>query len=160
MLHSDPLTESTNYPLFVVTTGGADEPSGCLAGFVTQSSLRPVRFLVCISKINHTFGRAEQGSALALHLLGFEQQDMASLFGELTGDVANKFAGVRWSTGVTGAPLLAECAAWVEGDIINQMSAGDHEAFLINVKGGGAGTRPGRLMLRDLPDLDPGHPAS
>ncbi len=52
---SDPMTEEADFPLYVVTARVGDEVSGCLAGFVTQSSLRPVRFLVCVSKVNCTF---------------------------------------------------------------------------------------------------------
>ncbi len=64
-----------------------------------------------------------------------------------------------WSSGVTGAPLLTECAAWVEGAVLNRMSVGDHEAFLIDVGRGGAGHHSGTLMVHEVGDLEPGHPA-
>jgi flavin reductase (DIM6/NTAB) family NADH-FMN oxidoreductase RutF len=155
---SEPLAQATNYPLFVVTARADDEVSGCLAGFVTQSSMDPVHFLVCISKINHTFGVAQRSVGLGLHLLGSDQREVASLFGEQTGDLIDKFAAVRWVPGVTGVPVLTECAAWVEGRIIDHMSAGDHEAFLIAVADGGGGTHPGRFMLTDATDFEAGHP--
>jgi flavin reductase (DIM6/NTAB) family NADH-FMN oxidoreductase RutF len=155
---SEPLTEAADYPLYVVTAGASGVVSGCLAGFVTQSSLRPVRFIVCISKVNHTFGIAEQASGLALHLLGANQQEMASLFGERTGDCTDKFDRVRWSPGSSGAPRLHDCAAWVEGPVLDRMSAGDHEAFLLAVSDGGSGPREGQFLLSDAADFDPGHP--
>ena len=80
------LVEATDYPLYVVTASDGAELSGCLAGYITQSSIKPVQFLVCISKVNHTFGVAQRSEALALHLLGSDQHAMASLFGELSGD--------------------------------------------------------------------------
>ena len=153
------LVDAAEYPLYVVTEGVGDELSGCLAGFVTQCSITPVPFLVCISKVNHTFGIAERCRGLAVHLLGSDQIDLAALFGATTGDLLDKFEHVGWSKGVTGAPILNECAAWVEGPILNRMSAGDHEAFLITVEGGGLGSHDGRLMLSDADDLEPGHPA-
>jgi flavin reductase (DIM6/NTAB) family NADH-FMN oxidoreductase RutF len=153
-----PLTERIDYPLFVVTAGAGDEVSGCLAGFVTQSSMEPVQFLVCVSKHNHTYDTVRRSAGLVVHLLGSDQRDVASLFGEATGDEIDKFARVRWSAGHTGAPVLAECAAWVEGRIIDRMDAGDHDAFLINVCASGAGDHEGLFMLADAADFIPGHP--
>ena len=45
-------------PMFVVTAASGGERSGCLVGFSTQTSIDPPRFLVCISRANHTFGVA------------------------------------------------------------------------------------------------------
>jgi flavin reductase (DIM6/NTAB) family NADH-FMN oxidoreductase RutF len=155
---SNAFTAALDYPLYVVTAGAGDNVSGCLAGFVTQSSMQPVQFLICISKINHTFGTAQTSTGLALHLLGADQRDLASLFGERSGDTVDKFERVAWSRGITGAPILTECAAWVEGSVVDRMSGGDHEAFLILVESGGAGTHQGRFMWRDAMDFEPGHP--
>jgi flavin reductase (DIM6/NTAB) family NADH-FMN oxidoreductase RutF len=156
---SDAITDRANYPLYVITTSVGDEVSGCLAGFVTQCSIEPLRFIVCISKVNYTFRVAERSKSLALHLLGSGQDDVASLFGEVSGNEADKFAQVRWSRGLTGAPILADCAAWAEGSIINRMSSGDHEAFLMTVSAGGRGDNKGRLMFRDAVELQAGQPA-
>jgi flavin reductase (DIM6/NTAB) family NADH-FMN oxidoreductase RutF len=163
---ADAITTSADYPLYVVTASsgddagpGGDDRGGCIVGFATQSSIDPVRFLVCISKVNSTFGVAVRAESLGLHLLGSDQKEMASLFGETTGDTTDKFARVSWSPGVTGAPILAECAAWVEGSIVGRFDAGDHEAFLIAVVDGGPGSHRGRLMFSDAPDLEAAHPA-
>jgi flavin reductase (DIM6/NTAB) family NADH-FMN oxidoreductase RutF len=163
---ADAITKSADYPLYVVTassgdgTGsGGDDRGGCIVGFATQSSIEPVQFLVCISKVNSTFAVAERATSLGLHLLGSDQKPVASLFAETTGDTTDKFARVSWSRGATGAPILAECAAWVEGPIIGRFDAGDHEAFLIAVVDGGSGSHEGRLMLSDASDLEAAHPA-
>jgi flavin reductase (DIM6/NTAB) family NADH-FMN oxidoreductase RutF len=156
---AEAITRLAEYPLYVVTTSLGDEVSGCLAGFVTQSSIRPVRFIVCVSKVNHTFRIVERSTSLALHLLGSDQGWIASLFGEISGNEMEKFAEVKWSRGITGAPVLSACAAWVEGSIINRMSAGDHEAFLMTVANGGLGNSEGIFMLSDAVGFEPGNPA-
>jgi flavin reductase (DIM6/NTAB) family NADH-FMN oxidoreductase RutF len=155
---SEPLVQSTDYPLYVVTASADNERSGCLAGFVTQASMDPVRFIVCVSKVNHTFGVALRSTSLGLHLLGADQRETASLFGEQTGDLMDKFERVDWTLGVTGAPILSECAAWVEGRVRDRMSGGDHEAFLIDVVDGGGGAHAGQLTKADATDFHPGHP--
>lgn len=150
--------EATDYPLYIVTAGTKGDPSGCLAGFVTQASIDPVRFIICISKINHTFPIADRSEGLGLHLLGSDQMEMASLFGEQSGDVIDKFDRVGWLQGSTGVPVLSECAAWVEGRVIDRMDGGDHEAFLIAVVDGGSGTHAGQFRLSDAANFEAGHP--
>lgn len=149
-----------DYPLYVVTARAGDgEASGCLAGFVTQASMDPVRFLACISLANHTWRVADKSESLALHLLGADQAELASWFGEQSSDVTDKFSGVNWRTGSSGAPVLDRCAAWVEGPILDRLRAGDHEAFLIEVRDGGPGGVGGQFMLHDAVGFTPGHPA-
>jgi flavin reductase (DIM6/NTAB) family NADH-FMN oxidoreductase RutF len=155
---SGPLVAAVDYPLYVVTAGAGDEVSGCLAGFVTQSSIKPAQFLICISKLNHTFGTARSSRGLGLHVLGSDQRDVASHFGELTGDEVDKFEGIAWAPGSSGAPILSECAAWIDGPTVGRMDGGDHEAFLISVQDGGAGRHEGCLTLRDASGFKAGHP--
>lgn len=155
-------TSLADYPLMVVTVGTADGArSGCVAGFVTQCSIRPPRFLVCISKLNHTFFLAERSDSMALHLLGAGQTELGRLFAEKTGDTYDKFAHCSWHSGTTGAPVLDECAAWVEGVSLGHSGVGDHEAFLFRPMAGGRGSAPtgdGLLTLASAPDFRPGHP--
>jgi flavin reductase (DIM6/NTAB) family NADH-FMN oxidoreductase RutF len=155
----DALERAADISLFVVTAGNDAEISGCLVGFVTQSSIAPLRYVVCISRENHTHRIASTSRGLAIHLLGAEQRDMASLFGEETTDAVDKFREVRWAKGHTGAPVLEQCAAWAEGPIVGRLDAGDHEAFLIEVAIGGSGACDGQLMQSDVADFTAGHPA-
>ena len=140
----DAFTGRTDYPLVIVTVAAANGGlSGCLAGFTTQCSIQPPRLLVCVSKLNHTYTAAAASRGMAVHLLGADQVDLASLFGEQTGDTVDKFEHCRWHMGSTGAPILDECAAWLEGSIIDRLGVGDHEAFVVTVVAGAAGTHTG-----------------
>jgi flavin reductase (DIM6/NTAB) family NADH-FMN oxidoreductase RutF len=152
--------ERIDYPFYVVTVRSeAAEMSGCLAGFVTQCSIDPPNFLVCISKVNHTLAVAEHSSGMGLHLLGSDQVDLARLFGEESGDQVDKFASVDWRLGPTGAPLLVDSAVSMEGQILGHFSVGDHEAFLVRAVRAVPGGQPGLLTFRGAPRLHPGHPA-
>ena len=153
------LTDGADYPVYVATASDGVERSGCLVGFVTQASIEPVRYLICLSKLNHTFPVARRSRGLALHLLGADQKELARVFGEETGDVVDKFAGLAWTTATTGAPVLADCAGWIDGSILGQVDAGDHQAFLVAVVDGGPGSRQGHLRRSDVTDFHPGHPA-
>jgi flavin reductase (DIM6/NTAB) family NADH-FMN oxidoreductase RutF len=152
------MVDATDYALYVVTAASDDEVSGCLVGFVRQCSIEPVRFIVCVSKANHTFSVVQRASGLALHLLGSDQLDLASLFGQESGDWEDKFARVSWKRGTTLAPLLTESAAWVEGPIVGTWSAGDHQAFVIEITAGAGGSHRACLMQSDASRLQAGHP--
>jgi len=155
-----PFLDRVDYPLYVVTVRSPDaEMSGCLAGFVTQCGIDPPNFLVCVSKANHTLAVAERSPGMGLHLLGADQVELASLFGEETGDRVDKFASVDWRLGPTGAPLLVESAVSMEGQILGHFSVGDHEAFLMRAVRSVAGGHGGILTYRTAPPLQPGHPA-
>ncbi len=120
-----PFLDRVDYLSYVVTVRSPDaEMSGCLAGFVTQCSIDPPNFLVCISKVNHTLAVAQHSSDMGLHQLGADQVDLARLFGEETGDLVDKFASVDWRLGSTAAPVLVESAASMEGQILGHSRSG------------------------------------
>jgi flavin reductase (DIM6/NTAB) family NADH-FMN oxidoreductase RutF len=149
-----------DYPYYVVTVRSPDDDmSGCLVGFVTQCSIHPPNFLVCISKVNHTLAVAERSAGMGLHFLGADQSATARLFGEQTGDLVDKFASVDWRLGATGAPLLVDAAVSMEGQVLGHFSVGDHEAFLVRAVRAVAGGHAGLLTYRNAPRLHPGHPA-
>jgi len=157
---ADAFTDRTDYPLVVVTTVAPDGGrSGCLAGFITQCSIDPLRFLVCLSRANHTFDVARHASVLCLHLLGADQVDTAALFGELSGDEVDKFAGIGWRPGPGGAPVLDDCAAWMAVGILDRFDVGDHQALYTSPIDAGPGRAPGLLTLGTAPSLEAGHPA-
>jgi flavin reductase (DIM6/NTAB) family NADH-FMN oxidoreductase RutF len=155
-----PLVDS---PMYIVTCANATERSGCLVGFATQCSIDPPRFLVCLSTANHTFAVATTAPSLAVHLLDEEHHELASHFGEETGDQTDKFADVRWRSGESGAPILQDCEVSFEGLVVEQVPFGDHVGFVLapldDVDARDA-VHGNQLKLRDVADLRAGHPAS
>lgn len=137
MTGPDPLTDAfdnfanaADHTMWIVTVAADGERSGCLVGFGTQGSIEPRRFLVCLSKVNHTYGVAARADALAIHLVPAERQDLAGLFGGETGDEVDKFATCEWRDGPGGVPLLDGCPVLV-GDVVARWDAGDHVGFVV-----------------------------
>ncbi|HZA09992.1 flavin reductase family protein [Mycobacterium sp.] len=149
-----------DYPMFVVTTSADGESAGCLVGFTSQVSIRPPRFLVGLSKRNHTFRVAQRSDHLAVHLLARTHRELARLFGSETGDEVNKFAKCAWHPGPHGMPILASAVGWFVGTVITRIDVGDHVGFLLEPVDGSAPQRFDRLVtFSDVRDLDPGHEA-
>jgi flavin reductase (DIM6/NTAB) family NADH-FMN oxidoreductase RutF len=157
----DAFGATTDYPLVVYTvTAVTGEMSGCLVGFTTKCSIEPPRFLICLSKVNHSYFVAERAHAMAIHLLEEDQGDLADLFGSTTGDRLDKFEHCEWHPGPSGAPVLDRCAAWLDGREIDRWSVGDHEAILMHLESGGRGQSSGLLTVKTAPHIQPGHPPS
>jgi flavin reductase (DIM6/NTAB) family NADH-FMN oxidoreductase RutF len=122
----DALMGELDYPMFIVTVAHGAERSGCLVGFATQCSIDPPRFLVCLSKANHTYRVARDAEVLAVHFVPAGAESLAELFGGETGDRVDKFARCEWHPGPGGVPLLAECPNRFVGAVRGRADGGDH----------------------------------
>jgi flavin reductase (DIM6/NTAB) family NADH-FMN oxidoreductase RutF len=158
----DQFLAGADYPMFVVTVEHEGERDGCLVGFVTQASIDPQRLLVCLSVANRTYELARQSGALAVHLLGSDRRDLATLFGSTTGDEIDKFSRCRWEAGPHGLPLLLECEGWMTGTVLEQIPLGDHVGFLLAPSKVSRNDAPGAeplMTYQQVKDVPPGHPA-
>jgi flavin reductase (DIM6/NTAB) family NADH-FMN oxidoreductase RutF len=159
------LTAVVDYPMFVVTCARDGERAGCLVGFATQCSIDPPHFLVCISQANHTEKVAQGAEVLAVHLLASDQEDVAELFGEATGDEVDKFDRCRWEEGPSGVPLLVDCPNRFVGRISRHVDLGDHTGYVLDVTEATTGGRDADtsgfhpLTFQQVRHLEPGHPA-
>jgi flavin reductase (DIM6/NTAB) family NADH-FMN oxidoreductase RutF len=153
----DRLVNRLDYPMPIVTAEADGERAGRLVGFATQCGIDRPRFLLCLSRRNHTFRVASRSGTLVAHVVGPEHQELASLFGEQTGDVVDRFARCRWRTG-PGGPVLAACQHGFAGRVQERLGVGDQVAFLVEPMAAAAGRIGGQLWFQDARRLRPGHP--
>ncbi|WP_052489512.1 flavin reductase family protein [Streptomyces sp. 150FB] len=150
-----------DHQMYVVTAASGGTRAGCLVGFASQCSISPERFMVWLSKENHTYRVALEAPFLGVHLLAPEQFGLAELFGSRTGDLVDKFAEVPWRPGPGGTPVLTDVPAWFVGRVERHTDGGDHVGFVLSPADGGARDveRGATLRLSDVLGLTPGHPA-
>ena len=159
----DALMASVDPAMVVVTTAFEGERSGCLVGFAGQSSIEPRHYAVWASKVNHTYRVALQATHLAVHFLADTDADheLARIFGELTGDTADKFALVPTSAGPGGVPVIESCEHGLVGVKVSMADdGGDHVSMVlepIDVWTSGPFTP---LRLSAVSDIHPAHPAA
>ena len=161
MVTMDAFIGRLNPDMYVVTAFAGGERAGCLVGFASQCSIQPVRFVVWLSKVNHTFRVARSADRLAVHLLRRDQAELAALFGGETGDRVDKFAQVAWRTGPDGTVVLRDAPAWFVGAVEQRVDGGDHVGFVLTpLESGGEqpGTMPAMFRLSDARGINPGHP--
>jgi flavin reductase (DIM6/NTAB) family NADH-FMN oxidoreductase RutF len=164
-MSSDPFTQvclSLDFPMTIVTAFDGREHSGCLVGFHTQCSITPRRWLVCISKANHTCGIAARAEWLAIHLLRDDQHALAQFFGSVSGDSIaphEKFDYCAWRPGPGGTPILEGCD-WLAGRVLERVDAGDHVIHVLEIAETGTehDVAP-QLGSKAIRDIVPGHVA-
>ena len=143
-------------PMVIVTCAVGDERAGCLVGFSGQCSIDPPLYLVCISTQNHTHGVATRAEALAVHLLDQADADLGRLFGQVSGDDADKLGMVDW-TDVEGAPVLDGTAGWFVGRVVDRFPMGDHTAHVLAPVQAARRRPVVQLGFQQVKDVEPGH---
>lgn len=152
-----------DYPVFVVTAASGAERSGCLVGFLTQTSIVPPRVLVCVSRHNTTARVAERALWLAVHVVREGDEELARWFGGATADEGvDKFLDVEWDAGPGGVPVLRGLDVFV-GRVVNRIPyLGDHVGHLLAADGmttvdEARADRP-QLRYQQLAGVQAGHP--
>jgi flavin reductase (DIM6/NTAB) family NADH-FMN oxidoreductase RutF len=155
------ICSTLDFPMTVVTAYDGNERSGCLVGFHAQCSIAPRRWLVCVSKTNHTFGVASRARRLIVHVLRNDQHALAELFGGETEDAiapATKFERCAWHAAADGTPILDGCD-WFAGTILERVDLGDHVGHLIEITGAGHEHPDApQFGFQAARDIHPGHP--
>lgn len=127
-----------------VTANG--EPRGLTASAVASVSLEPPLVLVCVEHSADTYAALRESRIFAINFLSSEMQSVSRRFAE--GDAAEKFRGVRFRSGATGAPILDGALAYVECRVHALHEGGDHTIFVGEVVAAGAGEGEPLLYYR------------
>ncbi len=127
----------------VVTTRQQDgTPCGLTASAVSSVSLEPPLVLVCVDKKSESYPHFGPAGVFAVNVLDEDQQAISSRFAASGG---NKFAGLAYSWGETGAPILERRLAVLECRIVHTYEGGDHVIYVGAVERAEGGT--GRPLL-------------
>jgi flavin reductase (DIM6/NTAB) family NADH-FMN oxidoreductase RutF len=99
----------------VVTARGSDGPAGFLGLSATHLTAAPPTMLVSIDKRTSALAAVLESRHFALNYLPREAAALADLFGGRgSAKGADRFAGERWKTLTTGAPVLVDALGAVD----------------------------------------------
>ena len=120
--------------IYVLTASHEGEINGMIVSWVSQVSHDPPLIMVAVHPHRYSHRLIEKGKAFALHVIPGDRKD---LLGRFKGpDPRDKFASLRWSRGVTGAPLLEDCIARLDCRVHTTISPGNHTLFIGQVVDG------------------------
>ena len=108
----------------IITAMDGNDPAGFTAQTFQSLSLDPPLVLFCAGKTSSTWPRIQKAGTFCVNILAADQEAMCRNFAASGTD---KFRGVGWVPAPrTGAPLLRDVLAWIEGKIIAEHDGGDH----------------------------------
>jgi flavin reductase (DIM6/NTAB) family NADH-FMN oxidoreductase RutF len=107
--------------LTVLEPGGG--PQGMTVNSFTSVSLAPPLILVCIDRQTSILELFKLGTRFGVNVLQEEQKELSTWFARSGYD---RFSGIPWSAGETGAPLLHGMLATIECEVTQMIEAGDH----------------------------------
>ncbi len=109
----------------VTVVAGLD--GGVPVGFACQAfaalSLDPPLVLLCPSRTSTSWPRIARTGEFCVNVLAQDQASLARTFGL---SAADKFAGVAWSAGPNGTPVLSGVLTWASCTVATVQEAGDH----------------------------------
>jgi flavin reductase (DIM6/NTAB) family NADH-FMN oxidoreductase RutF len=114
----------------VVTADTEDGPIGFTCQSFSSLSLDPPLIAFAPSRSSRTWPRLRDIGRFCVNVLS-EGQDAVSRRFARSG--ADKFAGVAWTPGAHGSPVLDDVVAWIDGELWAEYDGGDHTIVVARV---------------------------
>jgi flavin reductase (DIM6/NTAB) family NADH-FMN oxidoreductase RutF len=115
----------------VTTHDGSGRCYGLTANAVCSLSLSPPLLLICVDKGAESYPAFERSRTFVVNILAESQQEISRRFAVSGGE---KFTGVPYRTGSTGAPILENSLAYVECRVVAAHDGGDHTIYIGEVE--------------------------
>ncbi len=124
------ITRAVPTGVWVVTVRAGDKINGMTAAWATQVSFKPPLVAVAIASPRFTHALIKDSGFFCLNLLADDQKEMAKHFGFKSGRKVDKFKGIDFENGPKGSPILKDAVAYVECQLKDTFTTGDHDLFV------------------------------
>ena len=111
----------------ITARASSGEPVGLTVSSFNSVSLAPPLVVWSLSGHLPSVPVFESAAVYAINILAEDQQDLSRRFASRGED---KFAGLAFTEGLDGVPLLAGCCAWFECRQYARHPGGDHIVFI------------------------------
>ena len=116
------------YGIYVLTTAFEGKVNGMIASWVSQVSYDPPLIMAAVHPNRYSHQLITQSQCFALHVLAKDRKDFLKRF--KGPDALAKFSDIKWRKGQTGSPVLADCVAWFECEVVTSLDPGNHTVFI------------------------------
>lgn len=115
----------------VVTTRNGEDFTGLTVNTLTSVSLDPQIVLISITRESIPSRALSTAGRFAVSILSVEQEAISNIFA--TAPMDERFSKVELELTESGLPIVKDCMAHLEANIIDTVDAGDHTLFLAEV---------------------------
>ena len=114
----------------VISTRRPGGIHGMTASSFSSLSLDPPLVLVCVDRRARTHQQLQEQDSFVVHILAEGQAELSRCCAGAYGEIGNELHDVPYRAGVTGAPVLEECLAFMECRAVAAYDGGDHTIFV------------------------------
>jgi flavin reductase (DIM6/NTAB) family NADH-FMN oxidoreductase RutF len=118
--------ETLRSGLYIVTSSQRRTLAGCTCVWVSRAAFMPPLMSVCLAPTRQTFEVLASSQRFCINVLGDSGLELARRFGFKTGYDADKFEGVAWRKGRSGAPVLDLAVSFFDCRVSQISEIGDH----------------------------------
>jgi flavin reductase (DIM6/NTAB) family NADH-FMN oxidoreductase RutF len=120
----------------IVTIRAGGEVHGLTVSAFASVSPVPPLIVVAIDHKHYAYELLQrEGAVFGVNILHQGQRELSDRFAWVKDQ--DRFAVGNWTTAATGAPILADAAAWLDCTVHTQMPAGTHELVVGEVRASG-----------------------
>ena len=113
----------------IVTVRAGGRLHGMTVSAFSEVSLDPPLVLVCADKSSNTLPLIEEGRVFAVNVLARDQEALSNRFASKKHEW-QRFDGLEYDEGPTGAPLLRGTVANLDCRVVQAHAHGDHVIFV------------------------------
>ena len=106
---------------------GRGDPHGITVNSFTSVSIAPPLVLICVDHRARVLEHFRPGAPFGINVLNETQREISDYFASAKRD---RFDGVDWHAGATGAPLVPHAVAFLECKVHKRVAAGDHDIVI------------------------------
>ncbi len=122
--------------VYVLGTRRGRQSNAMAASWVMQTSERPPCVAVAVRGDRYTHDIVLESETFALSVLREDQVNVATHFGETSGEYDDKLRGVPYGLTPNGSPYLLDCLAYLDCRVTDRARAGDHTVVIGEVTAG------------------------
>lgn len=121
-----------SYGMYVVSSKKDGAFNGQIANTVFQVTAESPQISVCINKENLTHQFIQKSGVFTVSILERDvPMEFIGHFGFKSGKEVEKFKGIDYKLGVTGAPVVIQnCLCYLECEVTGNISVGTHTLFI------------------------------
>lgn len=121
-----------SYGLYIVSSHLDGRPNGQVANTVFQVTSDPIMVAACLNRQNLTHEYVERSGVFSVSVLERDTpMQFIGRFGFRSGRDFDKFEGIDFFWGKTGAPVVREHAiAYLEVEVVDRMDVKTHTLFI------------------------------
>jgi flavin reductase (DIM6/NTAB) family NADH-FMN oxidoreductase RutF len=135
------------YGIYALTAAHEGRMNAMIASWASQVSFDPPLIAVAVHPDRYSHALIDKSGCFGLHVLKKTQKSLITRF--MGSDATVKFENIDWQAGKTGSPLLTDCVARFECQLLTRIQPGNHTLFIGEVVDAKSVSEDERLTTRD-----------